>query len=226
MALEQPVCLVLLLTAMILACNGSNPRSGWLLLSVGFYLTNGILLVIPQLFPGLHVGHWNWTGKFLGILGSLCWIRLTGLSYEEVGLQLPRGSRGWIISILGILLMAACSTWERLVAGAQPYGTEMFVFQATMPGLDEELAYRGILFALLLRGFTSKLGQGLSAAVVVIMFWLAHVVSIEAGAFHITTLKPDVLLASVLFMGLRLLTGSVFVTIAAHNIDNVANIVG
>ncbi len=225
MALEQPFCLALLLTVLVLICTRFKPRWGWLLLAVGFYLTNGIMLAVPQLVPSLHVGHSNWTGKLLAILASICWFRLTGLFREEVGLRLPTGSRGWIISILGILLLAACSTWERLGAGTQLYGAETLAFQAIMPGLDEELVYRGVLLALLVRSFTAAKGRVLSALVVIIMFWLAHVVSIRAGTILITTVKPDVLLASTLFIVLRLLSGSIVITTIAHNIDNVVNVV-
>ena len=146
-----------------------------------------------------------------------------GLSREQVGLRLPADARGWAATFLGILLLGGLSEGERIFAGAQPFDAETLAFQATMPGLDEELAYRGLLFALLWKGLPSRRGRALSAAIVVILFWLAHVIAIRGGAVHYVGLEPDVLLASILFMALRLLTGSIIVTMVAYDLDNIAN---
>ena len=145
-------------------------RDRWLLGAITYALLYSIAEVAPHL-AGPRVGHWNWLGKAAGIAVSLaCW-RAAGLTRDEVGWRLPRTRIEWAVAAGGIAVLAGLSTVERLAGGGvHSYDTETLVFQATMPGLDEELAYRGVLLAMLIRAFPSRCGICLAAGLVTALF--------------------------------------------------------
>ena len=230
--LRYSLVLMLVLLALIVCMLpfSRRPRLPWLVAALIFFLSYELCLVLPLTVPSLHLrfGTWNWSGKALAILASLCWLPAFQLSRAETGLHLPRSPRAWTAAILGTLVLVTLSIAECAWNSPQPYTAEHLVFEATMPGLDEELAYRGVLFALLRRGLPGKYegsrSQILSAIPVTALFWMAHVLSLHQGRIACSFNKPDVLLASILFMALRLGSGSTFVCAAAHNLDNVANV--
>ena len=222
----QPLCLLIMLRAAVAACLPFvSSRGRCLSLAVAFYGTYTVALIVPWLWPAVRIGHWNWAGKLLAILVSVASMRAAGLSREEVGLRLPRGARAWLAALLGIVVLGGSAIAERLAAGTAPYDGETLAFQASMPSLDEELAYRGLLFALLCRGFPTPRGRTVAATLVVLLFWMAHVVGLRDGRVWLAGPRPEVLLSSVLFMTFRLLTGSIVVTAIAHSLDNIANTV-
>ena len=68
------------------------------------------------------------------------------------------GSWNWSGKALAILtgLTPLLSAAESVFGNPISYDRQKLAFEASMPGLDEEFAYRGILFALLLRGFSTR----------------------------------------------------------------------
>ncbi len=230
--LRYSLLLMLILLALI-ACMlpfARRPRLPWLLAALGFFLSYELCLVLPLTIPSLHlrIGTWNWSGKAIAILTNLCWLPALRLSRADTGLHLPRSRRDWNAAMIGTLVLVTLSIAECVWNSPQPYTAEHLAFEATMPGPDEELAYRGILFALLRRGFsdehTDSRSQILSAITVTTLFWMAHVLSLHQGRIGCDFDKPEVFLASILFMALRIGSGSTLVCAVAHNLDNIANV--
>ena len=207
----------------------SRRRSTWLASAVLFYLCYNVVLTGASSLSFLRVGHWNWSGKTVCVLLSLCWLPILRLSRQEIGLGLPTTRGAWIAAALGICVMPAMAAAECMVRAPRPYDLEQLAFEASLPGLDEELAYRGILFSLLLRGFSAGRFDGratlLSAGIVTMLFWLAHVIFLRKSGIGHDFDKPEVLLAGVLFAWLRVRSGSLAACMIAHNLDNVVNVV-
>ena len=162
-------------------------RAGPLVAFVGFAVIQTVVLLGPPAL-GWQVGRFNWVGKVLSIGVGLLAIRLLQLTRADVGLVLPKGKRGWIATGLG--LAAAVLFYLILVFVLGPNGrptAETLAFEATMPGLDEELAFRGITMALLTQGLArARLGLpdwGLPLAISSIWFTIGHMVSLDHGHF-------------------------------------------
>jgi membrane protease YdiL (CAAX protease family) len=169
-------------------------------------------------------GNWNWSGKILSLVFSLVVIFLLRLSPDAVGVRKPEHPKiGWIA--LGLFIVWGACLGSMFKPGA--FDAETLAFQATMPGLAEEIAYRGIAPAILLTLMYRKPHIDeipwavILATSVVFGFW--HALSFAHGKFAFETLSglfPFV--GSIAGGWLRFKTKSLLVVILGHGLANVA----
>ena len=205
-------------------------RVGPLVAFVAIAMMQTAVLVIPPAL-GWRVGHWNWTGKLASVVTGLAVLPLLRLTRREVGLVLPRGRSGWVRSLLGLVVGLLLIAVFVLVSGPNPRpGAETIAYQATMPGLDEELAFRGVSMALLARGYPAvRFGLPvwtLPVAVTTLHFTMGHVVTIEHGHLGWAIgAAPFVLPMGLLLALIRVASSSLLGSVVTHNAVNVAGYV-
>lgn len=167
-------------------------------------------------------GNWNWSGKILSLAFSAVVVFSLRLSPDAIGLRRQEHSTiGWIA--LGLFVV-----WGACLGLAFQPGVpdaETLAFQTTMPGLAEEIAYRGIAPAILL-GLMNRRPhvEGIPWAVILatsVMFGLWHSLSFSGG--HIgfdpmSGLFP--FLGSIPGGWLRFKTKSLLVPILGHSVAN------
>ena len=193
---------------------------------VGFAVIETGVVLAPLAF-GLHLGHWNWIGKVASIATGLAALTVFGVTRAEVGLVMPTGRRGWIVSVTGMVVgpIFILATSYALGANHVP-DVETLLFQATMPGLDEELTFRGVAFAVLTRGFSMP-RRGLATwalplAVTTLWFTIGHVVNLEHGRLGLLPLAIVVVLPLGLLLGaVRVSSESLLGCVIVHNVTNV-----
>lgn len=186
---------------------------------------------LPNLFPIFNFipGNWNWSGKFLSLAFSAIVIFSLKLSPGAIGFRKQEHPNIAWISLGLFVIWGGC-----LGAFFQPGvpDAETLAFQATMPGLAEEIAYRGIAPAILLALMNRKPRvNGIPWAVILvtsIMFGLWHALSFSHG--HI---EFDLMSGLFPFIGsipggwLRFKTKSLLAPVLGHSLANVAfHIVG
>lgn len=107
-----------------------------------------------MLLSGYHINFfeldWNWPGKLLSLSIAVMFVALwSGLSWRDIGVTAPRrGSWLRVCIILGgtaVFWILAASAGEQTTN----INVETILFQATMPGLEEEFIFRGILWVLI-----------------------------------------------------------------------------
>lgn len=197
------------------------------LLCAVYLASDDLITGLPHLVKSLDLipGHWNWSGKILSLLFSLIVIFTLKLSPDAVGLRLKQEhpAIAWI-ALAFFIVWGACL--GLLFKPGVP-DTETLAFQATMPGLAEEIAYRGIAPALLL-SLTSRKPhvERIPWSVIVAtaaMFGVWHSLSYSNG-----TPGFDVMSGLFPFIGsipggwVRFKTKSLLVPVAAHGLANVA----
>jgi uncharacterized protein len=215
-------------------------NAGWMLLAVVVVLADFLVTAggadCQDYIPGLVHAHWNWFGKILSIV--LVTLVAAGLSasgkfrLREMGLSFLQAPG----TLRAILFVAIPAVAVQAVLSATLFGDttaparETILFQASMPGLSEELAYRGVILALLDRAFTgrfslggAKLGYG--AIAVTLFFGLIHGIMIGDDLQLHTSLLSGIYatLVGFLLVWLRLRTGSIVVPVFAHNALNVVS---
>lgn len=204
-----------------------NVRAGWLLLALALMVVHDALLLrlyglLPDLFPG---SDWNWTGKLLATAGLLLVAAWPALGWRRSGWTLTQAPRSapawWCLGVLTIPLLAL-AIWS----GTSREDGDTIAFQWTMPGLQEELFYRGVLLLALNEAFRARcqvLGAriGWGGLLSTVAFGLIHAlfygndgVSFDAVAFAMTA-GPALLL-----LWMRERTGSLVVPVLAHNVVN------
>lgn len=124
----------------------------------------------------------NWLGKVFDIIFTLGFIWLhPQLSYVSVGLTSKVRTLG-LVTAVGFSTVIFQALYSLLLEGEAGYSAEEIAYQLTMPGLAEELGFRGVLLTLfnlsLGRPFTvlgAKVGWGL--VLQALLFTLPHVTS-------------------------------------------------
>jgi membrane protease YdiL (CAAX protease family) len=124
------------------------------------------------------------------------------------------------------LLYCAFFLGLALVFPNDPVSAENLAFQLTMPGLQEETFYRGLLLFALDRAFTGRVrllgvGWGWGAVLSCALFGMAHAFGYSDGGFSLDPLTLCLTaLPSFIAVWVRLRTGSVLLPILMHNFGN------
>ncbi|MBI1392820.1 MAG: CPBP family intramembrane metalloprotease [Alphaproteobacteria bacterium] len=217
-------------------------RWGWLAASVAIHAIYVVSILhlgdfIP--LPGwLGDAGWNWGGKIASICATILVLAALSLASRDVGpsragftfRQAP-GSVG--PSIILITTITAAMLGLSFLAGDPPArDPERLLYQATMPGLDEEPFFRGTLLATLalaapmkgLNLFGARIGVAALASTA--LFGLGHGLQYANGAW--TVAADAIVITGIIGFALcwiRLRTGSLLLPILGHNAINFVNAV-
>lgn len=203
-------------------------------LMLGFGLLFALYLGLDDFVTGLPSGsaafsfvhgEWNWSGKVYSLLLSVVVIVFLGIKPGAVGLTLrQRNLRNTLIALFLFILWGL--SLGLLFHPGIPSG-ETLAFQALMPGLSEELAYRGIAPAILLgliRGKEPEEGMPwIVIFITALMFGVWHGLGYSDAGFSF-----NLIAASFPFVGsiaggwLRFTSGSLLFPIFGHAAANVA----
>lgn len=205
----------------------SSFRWRWLVAAIALNLVYQALLtrgfwLIPDPFPA---ADWNWAGKLAAIAGTLAVMALPAFGWKRCGMTLDQGP-GWRGALVLLAVLGGLFLCLAVSPADGPDDLETIAFQWTMPGLDEELFYRGTLLLALneaLRPKVTVLGAGIGwgGLMTTVLFGLTHALSYEAGAidFDLMTFAMTGIPA-LLLLWLRERTGSLLMPVIGHNLAN------
>lgn len=186
--------------------------------------------VLPRLLPSFDVigsNQWNWSGKLWSIVLAVLVMLALRLDREDIGLVAPKNMK---VSMIAVGLLAICSATLGFVFDPGIPTAETVAFQALMPALAEELAYRGVAPAILLGLF--RRDSTLQAQdegtipwnvilITSIMFGAWHGLSYGDGSFSFSPLPALFpFIGSVVYCWLRFYGGSLLFPILAHSLGN------
>lgn len=224
-SLQAGVILVLGLAGAMRAPRAFRWR--WLVVGLGLILLHDALLIrlyglVPHLVSG---SRWNWTGKLLAMAGLLAIATLPAFGWKRVGLtlvQAPRSGPAWRIFGIIAVLIFAMAIWF----GDGRGDWDSILFQWTMPGIQEELFYRGVLLLALNEAFRARVwvagaAIGWGGILATVAFGLVHALFFGAEGVSFDTLSFVVTGGpALLLLWFRERTGSLALPIVAHNVAN------
>lgn len=108
-----------------------------------------VLTGLPSLVHAtdlLH-GDWNWSGKLYSLIFSLIAIGLLRFDRASIGFTVAQTNLK--SSLVALFLLTSLSFSLGFIFKPEPPNVETIAFQALMPGLAEEITYRGIAPAIL-----------------------------------------------------------------------------
>ena len=151
-------------------------------LILSFFLIMSLVLYLPFEFESLNFTNtsWNFSGKIYSIIFSILFFYLfkNGFKkYNYVNIKQEQNSFKKTIPVLIVLILLG------VLDGIQRHSNlpdnEKLIYQLLMPGIDEELAYRGVLLGLFstiliqkIKVFSIQINP--SILVVAILFGLIH----------------------------------------------------
>lgn len=123
-----------------------------ILLFAFFFIMMQFFLHLPYNIPEMDfVGRsWNWSGKIYATIASLIFYYATKHNFKNHQYlkieQSKRSQKSVKIVFVFILLYAIV---EGLLFYSKSWDSERLLFQASLPGIEEEIAYRAIMLGLL-----------------------------------------------------------------------------
>ncbi|HET9428612.1 MAG TPA: CPBP family glutamic-type intramembrane protease [Allosphingosinicella sp.] len=200
----------------------------WLLIAMFLVAINdgaltGLYGTLPDVFPD---AGWNWQGKLLALAVTLSIAALPMFGWRRVGLTMKQAP-GSLMSALPVLfLYCAFFVAIALAFPDDGYSVEDIAFQLTMPGLEEEAFYRGLLLFALYRAFAGRVrflgvNWGWGAILSCLLFGLTHAFGFSDGHFTFDPMYMALTtFPSLIAVWLRLRTGSLLIPIVMHNFGN------
>ncbi|MBN8650361.1 MAG: CPBP family intramembrane metalloprotease [Cytophagales bacterium] len=214
----------------------NNWRKNIGLFSIYFFLYQ-IVLLAPSYVAWLRIDRldWNWSGKVLAILFSLGFYykfknHFSQHLFIKIRPQLHLKSNLIILFIVSVIALV-----EGILFYNQGWDTETILFQLTLPGIDEEIAYRGIMLGLFASITRNKVTLGKFAIhnpsiwICGILFGLIHALKFKDGMnlnFDLLYFTKTFILGTI-WSYMTLKAKSILLPILSHNLSNsLANLVG
>ena len=186
-----------------------------------------IATVFPFLFPVLDLFdlRWNWEGKIYSILFSLLIIFAPGLKKADIGFTFHY--KNLKTSLWAVAGLTFASTLLGVIFQPGSPDAETIAFQLFMPGIAEELAYRGIAPAILISFVQGKNDSDFMPWSVILLtafaFGLWHGLGYSDGSFSFDTMSSLFpFIGGILYGWLRFHSGSLMFPILAHGLGNTA----
>lgn len=200
----------------------------WLLAAVALVIGNDALLtggygLIPNLLPQ---GDWSWQGKILALAATLLIASLPAFGWRKSRLTLSQAAGSLKAAVPVAMLYIAFFAGIAWLLPTEPATAETIAFQLTMPGLEEEPFYRGVLLLTLDRALGGRwkfLGVewGWGAALSCMLFGLTHAFGFSEGRFSFDLMTMALTgVPSVIGVWLALRTRSVLLPLLLHNFGN------
>lgn len=199
-----------------------------------YFLAHGLLLMLPTEVEVVRLthGNWNWSGKIYATLGSVIFLLL----YRKFELKdyflTFKQEKGYLKQ--GLILLAVIflvkGVFNYFYLSPSDWDLEALFFQATVPGLDEEIAFRGIMMGLLVKVLKPTKRALFHPAIIVtaLLFGMVHGFHMEVVG---STVDVNLNLFSVLQTGIMgvawgwmtLKSGSILLALISHNLGNVTS---
>ncbi|WEK48466.1 MAG: CPBP family intramembrane metalloprotease [Candidatus Andeanibacterium colombiense] len=226
-ALGGTLALLLLLGTAVGCTDRQHFSARWLLIAALLVAINDALLT--QLYgwiPDLIGGDWNWQGKLLALGATLAIAASPAFGFRRVGLTIAQepGSLKTALPVAA-LYCAFFAIIALAFPGSRSNGEEI-AFQLTMPGLEEEPFYRGVLLFALDQTFAGRkrligVDWGWGAVFSCFLFGMAHAFGFSHDGFSFDPLTMALTaIPSFIAVWLRLRTGSLLLPVLLHNFGN------
>lgn len=239
MSFLTPLIWILAIAPLIIIAliNSEKGNFKFLLFFILYFLTDSYLQFLSHEYISSEIIglKFAWIGKFISLLLALIIIFAVNKSDRiEIGFTIHSNSKKQIrlgvLVFLGFLLFDFVFKLILFPKGG-PFDLETFVFQATLPGLTEEIAFRGIQLWMLDKVFPAKwnfkgIKFGWGFIIVTVLFGLAHGMALTADyefKFDLVTIIYLTLISSLSLGLLRKFSGNLIYPIVGHNVINILN---
>lgn len=213
--------------AFILLKNKAKRQIQRLLLFVFIFVVYQVALALPSIHASFNFieSSWNWEGKGYGISwGIMAYVLFRNYFKENDFFTLKQNKANVKPTLLAAIGVVLLSTTAWFVLDKIAFNAEALAFQLSLPGLDEEMMFRGILLGLLASSLKEKipyLGNP-SIILVAILFGFTHAITLnKVYAVNFDTLY----FVQTCFQGyvwgwITLKSRSILLPILSHNCSN------
>jgi membrane protease YdiL (CAAX protease family) len=191
------------------------------------FLSDVILVYLPLSY-GAQGMAWAWQGKIFETAFFLFIVFIMKLR-SQAALLMPEQAKWIPIGILLGFLYSTGDFWRFFTGTFEPRRSDLNVisYELTMPGIAEELSFRGVMLGILDEAFgrpVKILGEsfGVGTLATIVLFYMGHGVIFDEH-WHLAMnfeMIPDFLCFGFLMCWLRYKSGSILPCVLVHNINN------
>ncbi|MDR2146778.1 MAG: CPBP family intramembrane metalloprotease [Tannerella sp.] len=191
------------------------------------YIVYQIFLVLPKINPVFDFikSEWNWDGKIFGIVWAITAYFLFRKFFKENDFfTLEQNKKGLKNASLGATSIVILSTVVWFILGKSKLDYETLAFQISLPGIDEEMIFRGILLGLLLNISKEKIPfiGNPSILVTAVLFGFMHALTMNNNySVNFETIYfLQTAFAGYIWGWITLKSRSILLAILSHNFSN------
>ena len=159
---------------------------------VCYFIYNAALTMQFQ-FNCLNIihGNWNWDGKIYGIVCGVAMYFLFRRQFADNNFFTLRQDKAGLKSALKVVIAIMCVSLLGGIVNDKEFNLETLLFQLSMPGIDEEIMYRGVLLGLMCSALRAGGATWRNPAIIInaILFGLVHALSFSDGALQINAMN-------------------------------------
>ena len=189
------------------------------------YLTYYFALTLQYHFECFNIinGSWNWDGKIYGIVCGIVMYFIFRRQFSENDFfTLKQNKEGLKLALKVVVAIIAISILGG-IANDKDFNIETLLFQISMPGIDEEIMYRGVLLGLMCSALRVGGAAWRTPAIMInaILFGLVHSLSFSDGALQFNSVNFIwTYLLGYGFGYITIKTQSILLPMLTHNLYN------
>ena len=191
---------------------------------VCYFIYNAVLTIQFQ-FDCLNIikGGWNWDGKIYGVICGVAAYFIFRRQFADNNFFTLLQDKAGLKSALKVVITIMCVSLLGGIVNDKEFNLETLLFQFSMPGIDEEIMYRGVLLGLMCSALRTGSAVWRTPAIVInaILFGLVHALSFRDGAMQFYTM--NFVWTGLLGYGfgyITIKTRSIVIPMLTHNLYN------
>lgn len=191
---------------------------------VCYFIYNAVLTIQFQ-FDCLNIikGGWNWDGKIYGVICGVAAYFIFRRQFSENDFFTLKQNKEGLKSALKVVVAIISISVLGGIVNDKDFNLETLLFQVSMPGIDEEIMYRGVLLGLMCSVLRTGGKAWSNPAIVIngVLFGLVHALSFRDGAMQFYTM--NFVWTGLLGYGfgyITIKTRSILIPMLTHNLYN------
>ena len=224
--LEPILHLVVILPLLLIFMNERTKENYLRVLSiVGCYFIYYFALTLQYHFDCFNIidGSWNWDGKIYGIVCGIAIYFIFRRQFNENNFFTLKQNKEGIKSALKVAVAILAIAILGGVVNDREFNIETLLFQISMPGIDEEIMYRGVLLGLMCSALRAGGAAWRNPAIIInaVLFGLVHSLTLGDGALQFNSV--NFIWTAILgysFGYITIKTRSILIPMLTHNLYN------
>lgn len=180
---------------------------------------------MPHLVDSFHIinGNWNWNGKIYGILSGIAIYFIFRQQFNDNDFFTLKQNKEGLKAALKVAFALISVFSLSGILSIKEFNLETLLFQITMPGIDEEIMFRGILLGLMCSALRNTNKAYKNPAIIIngILFVLAHSLIFQNGKVAFNTgafIGTGMVGYALAYITIK--TRSILIPMLTHNLSN------
>ena len=168
-------------------------------------------------------GNWNWDGKIYGVIWGVAAYFIFRRQFADNNFFTLKQNKEGLKSALKVVVAIISISVLGGIVNDKDFNLETLLFQISLPGIDEEIMYRGVLLGLMCSALRSGGVAWRNPAIIIngILFGLVHALSINDGALQFSIMNfVWTWIIGYSFGYIAIKTRSILLPMLTHNLYN------